>query len=253
MDQAILDEYSKKFDEHDKDHSDAIDIDEFLHLYRDVENDPSKTMEEAVIIFNGIDINNDKTISKKEFLDLVTGIRNDDKLFMYKMFFRSFDPDRSRSLEAEEIATYFTFCGHNTNTQQAERLIKKYNPDGKKDSLTFAQLFKELTNTDIDPDTDPYDGQIPWPKEEEDQVDQVVSRAVELDLEGGLQEGEGDKPEEVPVQKEAPSQEKEPTTREASPAEKVEKKDAPADGQQLKIIGGILLVLLILYLLLRKS
>jgi Ca2+-binding EF-hand superfamily protein len=174
--EEILEECAQKFDEHDKDGSGEISFDEFVYLYRDIEDDQSRTEEEARVVFDGIDINNDKSLSKKEFLDLVKAMKTNDTLFLYKMSFRSFDPDRSRSLEADEIVTYFNFCGRKTNKKQAERLIAKENPGG--DSLTFAQLYSKLTGEEIDPDTDPYDGQIPWTKEE-----QVVSRSVDIDLE----------------------------------------------------------------------
>jgi Ca2+-binding EF-hand superfamily protein len=80
---------------------------------------------------------------------------------MFKMLFRSFDHYRSRSLEVDEFVAYSTYCGCPIKKAQSERLIKKYNPDGKKQSLTFVQMYKEMIGQSIDSDADPYDGQVP--------------------------------------------------------------------------------------------
>jgi hypothetical protein len=161
---AILKEYSQKFDEYDKDNSKTISVDEFLELYRDFEEDPNKTKEEAQVVFDGIDINDDKTLSKEEFLNTVKYFKTNDKLNKFKLYFRSFDKDRSRTLEAEEIFEYFKFCGKPITLEQAKHFITQFNTRRKLTGLTFAQLYKLLTEIDIDPDTDPYDGKLPLKK-----------------------------------------------------------------------------------------
>jgi Ca2+-binding EF-hand superfamily protein len=80
---------------------------------------------------------------------------------MFKMFFRSFDYDWSKSLKVDEFVAYSTYCGYPIKKTQAKRLIRKHNPDGKKQSLTFTQMYKEITGQSIDSDVDPYDGQVP--------------------------------------------------------------------------------------------
>nr|AGM32359.1 EF-hand family protein [Coptotermes formosanus] len=160
MDEDYVVVYSRKFDEKDKDNSKTIDRDEFLFLYRDIEGDDTKTQTEADIIFNGIDIDNSNTLSKDEFLDLVKSIKGGDKQYLHKMVFRSFDKDRSKTLEAEEIVAYSEFCKKAKTKEEAEELVKKYNPDGKGKGLTFPQLYEELTGVKIDPKTDPYDGKL---------------------------------------------------------------------------------------------
>jgi Ca2+-binding EF-hand superfamily protein len=137
--------FSDKFDEYDKDNSGFLKLDKFVSLYRDLENDQNKTKKEAEVVFNGIDINNDKKVLKDEFLDLVKSNKGDDKLFLFKVIFRSFDANRSRTLEVNEIMKYSEFCKNPMTKEQAEQFIQARNIDDQKKTLTFAQLYKLLT------------------------------------------------------------------------------------------------------------
>jgi Ca2+-binding EF-hand superfamily protein len=67
MCEAVLKDYSRKFDDYDKDHLGHIVFEQFKELYREIENDPNKSVKEAKIAFDGIDFNNDKLIKKNKF------------------------------------------------------------------------------------------------------------------------------------------------------------------------------------------
>nr|AGM32364.1 EF-hand family protein [Coptotermes formosanus] len=150
--------YSQKFDEHDKDKSGFISPKEFVTLYRDIENDQNKTEEESKILFDGIDIDGNGKMSKDEFLGLVKTVKTSDKLALFKIAFRAFDKDRSRSLEAKEVVEYSKFCKAPVTKEEAEKIILEKNPDGKTKGLNFPQLYKIVAGEDIDELTDPYDG-----------------------------------------------------------------------------------------------
>jgi Ca2+-binding EF-hand superfamily protein len=123
--------FSKKYDKYDKNHSNANDFNSFKQLYQEIETNMDKTKgeEDAQVIFDGIDVNDDKSISKEEFLDLVKTIKENDKLALYKIFFSGFDKNRSRLLkiaDSNKIKRYNSFCNKTSiKKAQAEQIIQK--------------------------------------------------------------------------------------------------------------------------------
>jgi Ca2+-binding EF-hand superfamily protein len=156
MTESELDFFSAEFDKYDKESNGKISKNDFLFLYRALETDETKEREESDIIFNGIDIESTEFIAKNEFLNLVKQFKERNMLFLYKIVFRSFDKDKSKTLNPDEIVDYMIFCKKSITRKAAETEIMRF---GAKE-LNFAQMHYILTGKTIDPDIDPYDGML---------------------------------------------------------------------------------------------
>jgi hypothetical protein len=154
--------FLKLFDDADTDGKDQIDKNKFTELYRQIEADNNKTEEEAQIVFDGIDIDNNQFCSREEFDAMVKAILGGDEVYLLKMIFRSFDKDRSRSLDKKEISRYSKFIGQEKSETEIEQFVQEKGKDGK---VNFYQLVKYLKGKDIPKDTDPYNGKIPLTSE----------------------------------------------------------------------------------------
>jgi Ca2+-binding EF-hand superfamily protein len=156
MTNKILRFYSCEFDKVDIQHKNKLEPSEFLILYRLIENDQTRTLDEAKVIFRGIDFKDTGFVTKDAFLDLVKGLKSKNKDYLFKLIFRSFDVDRTRTLNPDEIVEYTKFCGNPLTRNEVVAAIERY---GTK-KINYAQLYNILTDEIIDPDTDPYDGQL---------------------------------------------------------------------------------------------
>lgn len=156
VNQQTIDKFMSKFDELDEEDDGVMGINEFLVLYREIMGQPDLTRADAEVIFRGIDIDGNGYVSRDEFHDMVVSAVKKDFLSQYKMLFRSFDTDRSRTLSANEIVELCNYIGKEFTREQAEFAIQR---SGSR-TLTFAQLYKLLTRQEIDPSTDPYDGKL---------------------------------------------------------------------------------------------
>ncbi|EAY04630.1 EF hand family protein [Trichomonas vaginalis G3] len=131
---------------------------EFKVLYDDLEGRET-TREESDIMFRGIDIDGSGEITKKEFMDMVNAIVKKDEKYQYKMIFRAFDKDRSRSIDVNEIIAIQKFRGKEVTKEEVQKFLLE--ETGKSTGkLNFALFYKCLTGKFTPKETDPYDGML---------------------------------------------------------------------------------------------
>jgi Ca2+-binding EF-hand superfamily protein len=157
MTQAQLKPFLEKFDAADTKQKGEIDFAAFRPLIGELIGNDDATM--AQRYFDGIDIDGSKTISKEEFKAFLVATLTTDTDYTIKLVFRAFDTDRSRNLDANEIKQIGDYIGRPMTDEEVTTAIERI--AGKKNAkLTYAQIVKLLTNKDIDPNTDPYDGKL---------------------------------------------------------------------------------------------
>jgi Ca2+-binding EF-hand superfamily protein len=157
MTEEQVNAFLAKFDAADTAKKGKIDLARFKPLIAEViGKDDDKTAE---VYFRGLDVDNNKEVSRDEFKEFVTGALKKDKTYTIKLIFRAFDKDRSKSLQANEIKEIGEYIGHPLDDATIKAKIKEITQkeDG---ALTFAQVVKLLTGDDIKADTDPYDGRL---------------------------------------------------------------------------------------------
>lgn len=130
--------------------------DEFKVLYDDLEGRET-TQEEADIMFRGIDIDGSGVITKEEFMNMVKGVVNGDKVYTTKLLFRAFDKDHSRALDVNEVIAIHKFKGKEITKEEVEKFMLE-ETGSKKGKMIFSHFYKLLTGDFIPKDTDPYDG-----------------------------------------------------------------------------------------------
>jgi Ca2+-binding EF-hand superfamily protein len=146
-----------KFDQADTRKTGQLDFYAFKVLAGEV----LQTEDEPTIqhYFDGIDIDNSKAVGGDEFTAFVVAALSGDKNYTLKLIFRAFDKDRSRALDAAEVKAVGKYAGTELSDEEIQAGIEKIT--GKKDgTLSYAQVVKLLTGTEIDPTTDPYDGKL---------------------------------------------------------------------------------------------
>ena len=150
--------FEKKFDDIDTKKTGKMDKATFNTLYNELEG-KEMPREESDVMFDGIDIDNSGKVTKQEFMDLVRAIVNNNELYKIKLVFRAFDKDRSSLLDLKEVISIVKYTGKEITDEQAQTFVE--NQTGKKNGkISFANLYKLLTDKDIDPKTDPYDGKL---------------------------------------------------------------------------------------------
>lgn len=147
-----------KFDEIDKKKKGALDLASFKQLFPQIMGG-NPTDEMAEMYFTGIDIDNSGQVSRDEYEEFVQANLDQDETYLIKMAFRSFDKDRSNSLDSSEIKAISRYIGREMTDDQISAAMQSYT--GKKSgTLSFAQIVKMITGKDIPEDTDPYDGKL---------------------------------------------------------------------------------------------
>jgi Ca2+-binding EF-hand superfamily protein len=157
MTEAQLAPFLAKFDAADTKKKGEIDFAAFKPLIRELlGKDDEKT---AQLYFDGIDIDGSKRVGRPEFKAFIAAALTKDADYTIKLVFRAFDKDRSRTLDAIEVKQIGEYVGWTMTDAEVSTGIERI--AGKKDAkLTYAQVVKLLTNKDIDPNTDPYNGRL---------------------------------------------------------------------------------------------
>jgi Ca2+-binding EF-hand superfamily protein len=146
-----------KFDEADTRKTGNLEFPAFKVLFSEVLGNPDEST--AHLYFDGIDIDNSKSVSRDEFKDFVVAALKGDKVYTLKLVFRAFDKDRSQALDVAEVKAIGKYVGSQLTDQEVEAGMVRLT--GKKNGvLSYAQVVKLLTGQDIEPTTDPYDGKL---------------------------------------------------------------------------------------------
>ena len=155
--------FDAKFAEHDKNKKGSLNKEQFVAFYLDL-GGPFGEASKLDVLFDGIDIDNSKLVTKQELLDFIDAALNNDMLTIFKIVFRAFDKDRSSILDVNEIVELVKFSDMQMTIEEAKQAVEEIT--GQKDGqVTFAVLYKLMTSTEIDPKTDPYDGKLKKPAE----------------------------------------------------------------------------------------
>ena len=158
MTQDALQPFLAKFDEIDTKKKGVLDLAQFKKLFPEVMGG-ELTDDTAEMYFRGIDIDNSKTVSRQEFGEFVKAALDRDSLYTIKLAFRSFDKDRSKSLDAAEVKGIATYVGRDMTDEEVAAAMEKLTGKSK-GKLTYPQVVKMITGKDIDKDADPYDGKL---------------------------------------------------------------------------------------------
>jgi Ca2+-binding EF-hand superfamily protein len=157
MTDAQVEPFLAKFDAADTKKKGEIEFAAFKPLIGELLGKDDATT--AQLYFDGIDIDGSKKIGRDEFKAFVAAALKKDTDYTIKLVFRAFDKDRSRNLDAKEVKQIGEYIGRPMTDEEVGAGIERI--AGKKDAkLTYAQVVKLLTNKDIDPNTDPYDGKL---------------------------------------------------------------------------------------------
>jgi hypothetical protein len=101
------------------------------------------------------------TVSKEEFLAFVKAALTQDKIYILKLVFRSFDQNRNGTLETAEIKEVAHYVGLELEDQEIEDKIREVAGESST-GLTFKQIASVLFGIDVaDADADPYEGKGP--------------------------------------------------------------------------------------------
>jgi Ca2+-binding EF-hand superfamily protein len=157
MTDAQVKPYLDKFDAADAKKKGQIDYAAFKPLIGELlGKDDDRT---AQVYFDGIDIDGSKQIGRDEFKAFVVAALTKDTNYTLKLVFRAFDKDRSRELDAKEIKEVGRYVGRELTDEEIETGIQRVG--GKKGGkLKYSQVVKLITNKEVDPNTDPYDGKL---------------------------------------------------------------------------------------------
>jgi len=135
-----------------------IDLPAFHDLNCQLEQKPIQESESRMV-FNGIDIDNSKLISKQEFVEYIRAVLDNNQVQIFKIVFRAFDKNRNRVLEPSEVAEICRFANKELTPAELDVAIETLT-GSKQGKITFPQLLKFITGMEIDPKTDPYDGKL---------------------------------------------------------------------------------------------
>jgi hypothetical protein len=153
MSTALLRDFLGDFDVADVTGEGRIDFDAFKPLIaRLLQNDSKET---AKRYFDGIDFLRTGEISKEEFKALVEA----DATGKIRLLFRAFDQSRSRVVDAADVKRIGEDAGVPIAGDAGARIESI--TGSRAGRLNYAQVVKVVTNRDIEPTTDPYDGQLP--------------------------------------------------------------------------------------------
>ena len=177
-----FEKYYKELDNDGSGHLNYAEFTKFLNNYNEKKLD-NKLCE---FFFNGTDIDNGGSIDKNELWELSEALRENDKLYQNKLFFRAIDKDRSGEIDAEEFLKIAELNDLQMSLEDAEAQIKRITNGSN--VMNFAQMHKALTGEDIPIDTDPYDGKLNSGKK---------ARALTSNNDGGLTEADKNKIREL--------------------------------------------------------
>lgn len=150
--------FEKYFKQHDQDDTGKLNFDDFKKFLKQY-NKKEMRDREYEFLFRGMDIDRNEFVDKEELWKVVEAMHSKDKIYMNKIFFRGVDSDRDRLIDSTDFVTMAEMNNILMTKTQAEEKIKDIT-DGK-EKLNFIQMYKILTDDDIEDDTDPYDNKIP--------------------------------------------------------------------------------------------
>lgn len=157
--EEIVLDLEKKYEELDPGKKDKLPKDKFYEIIKLIPKNENISRENSDVIFRGIDFNNQGYISKFDFLSYVKAELYNDELNQYKIIFRAFDKNKDGALTMDSIVEIGKFANKRLSKKEVELTLE--NETGSKNGkITFPVFYKMMTNYDIDPKSDPYDGRL---------------------------------------------------------------------------------------------
>jgi len=144
------------FSKHARSGADRLSFDEFRAAILSIEGN-CQSEEEIVVLFQGVDIDGDKSISKSEFIKLIESIANGNEIEITKILFRSCDVDRNGTLDQTEVLSLFKRVGINITPT----ILNNISRFTKENSINYANFYKIIYDKNLSHNTDPYDGKNP--------------------------------------------------------------------------------------------
>lgn len=156
MSSELLGKFMAKFDAADEQKKGSLDKTQFAAVLKQLMDASDETVE---LYFHGLDVCNNNTVSRDEFESFVKACLTRDPEYTFKLGFRGFDKNRSRTLGVSEILALAKYTGSELTEEEARLCLKR--TTGKEDGeMTYAMLVKILTGKEVADDADPYDGKL---------------------------------------------------------------------------------------------